>query len=181
MSKTFYLGDLRHEIEERSSSIDHGVLTNFLWTAIGDTARIERRANIVSFSAPTSSFIRFWEQHGIDIRTMKHDGSTSYLAIAESHTRVVAWRLGPSPKEETAVRPELATPTPVVTRPDLTTAIQAFERGDWELLTSLLVSRGRAWIESNDKAGALDLLRRILQAAEHGAILVLVEPLLDLH
>ena len=142
-------------------------MTNFLWTAIGDTARIEQRANIVSFSAPSSSFVRFWEQHGIDIRATKEDGSTSQLAIAESHTRVVAWRLAPNTTTQRDLEQrQPVAPTPSATRPDLITTTQAFDTGEWELLDNLLLSRGRAWIESSDKSGALHFLNRITEAGE---------------
>src|ERR1041384_3564645 len=67
LAKLFYLTDLRHEIEERSSSVDHTVLTNTLWLAIGETARTENRANITSISSPTQSFIKLWQRYKVNV------------------------------------------------------------------------------------------------------------------
>src|SRR5437762_12323280 len=44
LAKLFYLEDLQHEIQERSTAVDHSVLQNTLLLAIGDAAVVEGRA-----------------------------------------------------------------------------------------------------------------------------------------
>jgi len=159
LAKLFYLPDLAHEIEERSTSVDHTILTNTLWLAIGDTARTENRANITSLSAPTKSFIDLWQHFGVRVIALNENSTTAPLAIAESQTRLIAWRLSPStlsePREKTDASAE------GFLRSELAVATEALDRGDLDLLSALLVSKGRAWIESTDKETAIRLLHAV--------------------
>src|ERR1044072_4642953 len=166
LAKLFYLPDLAHEIEERSTAVDHTILTNTLWLAIGETAQRENRANITSFSAPTKSFISLWQSFGVRIKTLNQLSITSPLPIAESQTRLVAWRLSP-PKIKVAeqnlvseLKADLGN-IPQCSHLLLDLTLDALERKDFDLLNALLISKGRAWIESSEKDIAIKLLRTI--------------------
>jgi hypothetical protein len=93
LAKLFYLSDLSYEIEERSTAIEHTSLAHAIWLAIGDTARREGRARVETKSSPTESFSELWHRHGIEVKGVHDNSSTVQLAIPESQTRVVAWRL----------------------------------------------------------------------------------------
>lgn len=165
LAKLFYLPDLQHEIEERSTAVDHTILSNTLWLAIGETAQRENRASITSFSAPTTSFEELWRQFGVSVRALNPDSTTAPLAIPESQTRLVAWRLSPASvtAEEAAFAPE----SPVTSdsagpvNNDLALAFESFNRRDMDLLNAILVSKGRSWIESSEKATAIKFLRSL--------------------
>lgn len=150
LAKLFYLDDLQHEIEERSTAVDHRTLTNSLWLAIGETAQRANRASIISFSAPTKSFVSLWQEFGVSVLALGQDNTTAPLSIAESQTRLVAWRLAPQLEERPIDGGETAA---------LSVANQALEKGDSELLTALLLSKGRAWIESIERERAVTLLK----------------------
>lgn len=93
LAKLFYLPHFAHEIEERSTAVNHERLTNVLWHAIGDRAREAMRANVISISQATDSFVDCWRRYGVTVLGMNEDSSTYRLAVAESQTRVIAWRL----------------------------------------------------------------------------------------
>jgi hypothetical protein len=159
LAKLFYLPDLAHEIEERSTSVDHIILTNTLWLAIGGTARTENRANITTSSAPTRSFIDLWQQFGVSVTALNEDSTTAPLAIAESQTRLIAWRL--SAGSVTDAKEEVA-PIVEAVNSELSVAQAALGSGDFDLLSALLISKGRAWIESVEKAAAIRLLNSVV-------------------
>ena len=154
LSKFFYLRDLSHEINERSTAVNHQDLRNALWTAIGQKAQIEQRANLVSYSAPTKSFISKWEALRVVVNEIRDDHSTTPLGIAESQTRVVAWRLPPQPSQPS-----------VAMGSDIALAYEAFKGADEILLDSLLVSRGRSWIESPDRNQGVELLENVVKTS----------------
>jgi hypothetical protein len=140
------------------------MLTNTLWVAIGQTARREDRANIISFSAPTKSFMDLWQRLGVKVEALDENSFTAPLAIAESHTRLVAWRQSPSAPRDSTIKvetiPELSGSEEPLSS-DLAVATEALKKGDFDLLSALLVSKGRAWIESADKETAIRLLRDV--------------------
>jgi hypothetical protein len=161
--KLFYLPSLKHELEERSTSVDHTMLMNTLWLAIGESAQAENRAGIQSFSAPTQSFVEHWRRCAIDILGLTAQNTTFHLAVPESQSRIVAWRQAPADHlEESTPRPFARfLGEQVGERPDLRVAAQAFATEDNQLLAAVLFSRGRAWIESTDSDNALRLLTTI--------------------
>lgn len=160
LAKLFYLPDLAHEIEERSTAVDHGQLTNMLWSAIGDRAREASRANIYTASQPTQSFRDLWQKFGISVLGMNDDGSSFRMPIAESQSRIIAWRLADSiPIEGVAPKADVKAEDPVVA--ELLVARHCLNTGEHDLLCALLASKTRAWIESARAAEALALLREI--------------------
>ena len=151
LAKLFYLKDLRHEIEERVTVIEHGNLQNALWTAIGDLARAEDRTGITSHSAPTKSFAERWNVLKVHANGIQPNNSSRPLATAESQTRVVAWRM-----------PKKTSVSIVNTMPsDVALAQEAWENRDNSLLQSLLFSRGRAWVEAAETSRGVVLLKEI--------------------
>jgi hypothetical protein len=169
LAKLFYQRDLAHEIEERSTAVDHGRLTNLLWYAIGDRAREASRANILTISQPTRSFLECWQQFGVTVLGMKDDASFNRLPIAESQSRIIAWRLadtghgGPATSiiDQNVEDPVLS---------ELALARQCLNNSEQDLLCALLASKARAWIESAKAVEALELLREIRERfpVEHG-------------
>jgi hypothetical protein len=93
LAKLFYLGDLRHEIEERSTSVHHRELVKYLWDAIGEDARLESRGLIYPSSSPTRSFVMKWQQLGVQLLAVSAAGVREPVAVPESQTRIVAWRV----------------------------------------------------------------------------------------
>jgi hypothetical protein len=115
LSKLFYLDDVAHEIEERSTAVDHRQLTNMLWSAIGERAKEASRANIYSKSLPTKSFLDFWQQFGVSVRGLNEDGTSFQLAIAESQSRIIAWRFADTmPIEGGTLKADIAAGDPVL-------------------------------------------------------------------
>jgi len=160
LAKLFYLKDLAHELEERSTAVDHGQLTNMLWSAIGDRAREESRANIYTESQPTQSFRDLWQKLGISVLGMNENGSLFRLPIAESQSRIIAWRLADSaPIHGASPKVDLQVEDPVVA--ELVVARSCLNTGEHDLLCGMLASKARAWIESARAAEALELLREI--------------------
>jgi hypothetical protein len=162
LAKLFYLEDLQHEIEERSTSIDHQALSNSLLLSIGEQAVDERRAVVQTSRGPSDSFTRFWQKLGIGVLALRDDKSTEPLTVPESHVRLIAWRnipeitspsIMPSPSPLKAFAP----PMPE----DLTLAKRTLQNGDPDLLEALLISNGRAWIEGNHRLPALSLLEEV--------------------
>ena len=166
LAKLFYLEDLPHEIEERSTSVDHLLLQNALWLAIGDDARADHRDSIRIASAPTQSFIDKWISHEVAVQALKSDNTSSPLSIVESQTRVVAWRQPPAPATAPAAA-KAGMPC------DLFLASTALDAKDVSLLQAILLSKGRAWIESPQRDIALALVREIIQEIPSETALVL--------
>ena len=166
LAKLFYLGDLEHEIEERSTSVNHKSLTNALWAAIGENARHEHRAQIVPRSAPTRSFVEKWGALRVRVSELREDFSTQPLAVPESQTRIVAWRIPP-------VVTAATTDAEFGLRADLRLANEALKSSDQELLRAVLVSRARAWIESDEKVEAISFLRAVVLQMPHNSFEVL--------
>lgn len=166
LAKLFYLEDLSHEIEERSTAVNHNRLTNVLWYAIGERAREASRANITSISQPTESFIASWARYGISVLGMNDDASSYQLPVAESQTRVMAWRLAedePGPPPSTLQQKSEDQIEDPVAR-ELALAEQCLKDREDELLGALLAAKGRAWIESPLSERALAVLGDIHQA-----------------
>ena len=163
LAKLFYLQDIEHEIHERSTAVEHTLLQATLLLAIGDTARQENRAQVRTVSAPTDAFVECWERFGVEVQGLDPENRTIDLAIAESQTRVVAWR---QPASDTAFSEgTLATiPSAELLRLELSVARDAFQRGDADLTTALIESRGRSWIESTAAVEALTFLREVCSA-----------------
>lgn len=158
--KLFYLDDLTYELAERSTAVDHQAMNNYLWFAIGQSALNNSAAAISTLSAPSESFLTLWQEHKIEVLTADMSGKRSQLPILESHTRLVAWRQKP---------PTELNPTSDGSA-DLAIAEEALVQGDEELLTTLLVSRGRSWIERRQRARSLELLSRIKGAVSPGSL-----------
>jgi hypothetical protein len=172
LTKLFYLEDLSHEIEERSTAVSHSQLTNMLWYAIGERARDESRANITSISQPTGSFVACWEKYGVSVLGMNDDGSSFRLPVAESQTRVIAWRLAENESRIplSPAQPKLEDNAEDPVAQELALAEQCVRDREEELLTALLAAKGRAWIESPFCERALAVLNDIEQsfAPAHG-------------
>jgi hypothetical protein len=169
IAKLPYLGDLEHEINERSTAVDHLALQNILMLAISNEAFRTQRAMVKASSAPTVSFETNWQALSIDVRGLDDKGNTTHLAIGESQTRVIAWRI----PESLAIRnvavastsaQRLDEPAPgqqISTRPDLRVAEEALRTDDGAVLSALMLSRGRRWIESAEADAAIRLLRTV--------------------
>lgn len=158
LSKLFYLQDLAYEIVERSTAVDHGQLTNMLWSAIGERAKEESRANIYTESQPTKSFRELWQKFGVSVRGLNEDGSSFQLSIAESQSRIIAWRFADTiPIKGTISGADLIPGDPVLA--ELAVARHCLKSGEHDLLCALLASKARAWIESVRADEALGLLR----------------------
>ncbi len=100
---------------------------------------------------------------------MKDDASFNRLPIAESQSRIIAWRLadtghgGPATSiiDQNVEDPVLS---------ELALARQCLNNSEQDLLCALLASKARAWIESAKAVEALELLREIRERfpVEHG-------------
>jgi hypothetical protein len=75
------------------------------------------------------------------------------LAIAESQTRIVAWCLPPETRHPSA------TDMPC----DIALAQDALDQSDEALLSTILVSRARSWIESSHSAVGIASLKTVAQ------------------
>jgi len=169
LAKLFYLEDIVHEIEERSTAVDHNALVHTLWMAIGDTARQENRAQVWTVSAPTDAFIDLWNHWGVEVVGLDADNRPVQLGIAESQTRVIAWRLMPESVQSSPRGTERRSTEFV--RAELSVASDALARRDDLVLTALIESRGRTWIESSELPNALQLLTavRLAHPSSHRA------------
>lgn len=167
LCKLFYLEDLAYEIQERSTAVEHKNLINCLWYAIGGAAKQDNRANIFTISQPSSSFIKLWQRYGIEVLGWE-DSREFHIPIVESHTRVIAFRLSQPPEPTKVSALDLSQ-----TRSDMITAMEALQQGDHELLQSLLISRGRAWIESAFAEDARKLFLEIRRLTQHDSLLFL--------
>jgi hypothetical protein len=169
LAKLPYLGDLEHEINERSTAVDHLALQNILMLAIGDEALRTQRAMVKSSSAPTASFEANWQALSIDVRGLDENGNTMRLAISESQTRVIAWRIPESlatRNVETVSNSAQGLDEPdsgdqIATRPDLRVAEEALQTDDGAVLSAVMLSHGRRWIESAEADAAMRLLRTV--------------------
>jgi len=92
VSKLFYLDDFEHEIQERSTSVEHQKLSNLLLLAIGDRALIEGRGEVLTQSAPSKSFRELWRRYKVRVKGLTN-AATTELSVPESHTRVIAYRM----------------------------------------------------------------------------------------
>jgi hypothetical protein len=155
--KLFYLDAFAYELEERSTAVDHQQLESILMMAIGDTAVRHGGGMVSSTSAATESFTSRWRELGVVVSGFEM-GRELRLPLPESQTRVIAWRV--PEVTEPAVN---AVPAVHGVEADLILAREAHRSGDTELVTALLISRGRAWIESPSSRDALAFLR-ILKA-----------------
>ena len=151
--KLFYLNYLQYELEERSTAVDHGFLTNSLWLAIGTTAQREERAQIRTLSRATGSFIAHWQRLGVEVLGLDEKNCTFRLPIAESQTRLVAWRQ--QAEDSPAMSEDL-------TLEELKLARDALTRKDTPVLNALISSRARAWIETSSSPEALALLSEVI-------------------
>jgi hypothetical protein len=157
--KLFYLDDITYELAERSTAVDHQAMNNYLWFAIGQSALNNNAAAISTRSAPSESFLTLWQEYKIEVLTADISGKRSQLPILESHTRLIAWRQPP-----TDINPISDGSA------DLAIAEEALVQRDEELLTTLLVSRGRSWIERRQRARSLELLSRIKGVVSPGSL-----------
>lgn len=163
LAKLFYLPDILHEIEERSTAVDHSQLTNILWYAIGDRAREASRANITTISQPTGSFIACWERYGVTVLGLTEDGGSHRLPVAESQTRVIAWRLAGNESRASQLTDQ-PSPDPQIEESilmELALAKQAVRNREDDLLSALLAAKGRSWVESRNATEALAMLADI--------------------
>jgi hypothetical protein len=168
LAKLFYLQDLPHEIEERSTAVDHAQLTNMLWYAIGDRAREASRANIFSLSQPTNSFLNLWQNLGITVKTINQDGLSSQLPVAESQTRIVAWRLADTDSVVARTgEPSAETQAASSVENELSIGFDCLKNDEEELLCALLAAKARAWIESGRAPDAVVLLETIESQVPH--------------
>jgi tetratricopeptide (TPR) repeat protein len=174
LAKLFYIEDLAHEINERSTAVDHSMIQSTLLLAIGRNAMKEKRANAKTASASTTSFEMKWKEFGIEVQGLNEKNETSQLAIAEWQTRVVGWRI-PSNFLLSSVEKLTGAPTPDAEphyqRQDIRVAAESLKSRDSAVLESLCVSRGRCWIESEDRANVIPLLESIKNSYPSNSLL----------
>jgi hypothetical protein len=164
--KLFYLEDLWYEMQERSTSVDHQAMMSALLLAIGDDASQQGRGTVSSESAATISFERLWSEWGLRVAGMV--GVTRReLSIPESQTRVVAWRTPPQP----TTAPQASSQAEPEALMSLNMAFAANTGGDTDLLQSLVISKGRSWIELDLRDRALQLLETIKSSHPVGSLL----------
>lgn len=147
--KLFYLRTLETELQERSTSVNHARMAHVLGMAIGQQARAEGAGQVFSLSGPTSSFRRYWERYHVQVSCEDELRNLLIQPIPESQTRLVAWRVPRTSMEERNLEAEIKL------------ASDALATSDTALLTKLLLSRGRAWIEFPGKAPTVKLLRAV--------------------
>jgi tetratricopeptide (TPR) repeat protein len=92
LAKLFYLDDLPHEIEERSTAVDHQLLINAIHTSVGENAGIDGKLVVQTHAGPTSSFVQRWRDLGICLMGIGSDHSAKPLALPEFQKRLTAWR-----------------------------------------------------------------------------------------
>ena len=71
LAKLFYLSDLTHEIEERSTAVDHDHMQSYLLTAMGERAQNQKLTSCYSVSEATRSFIERWGENQVDCRVRR--------------------------------------------------------------------------------------------------------------
>ena len=155
LAKLFYIDDLVHEIGERSTAVEHQRLLNALSLAIGEEAQRTGRCEVSSASSPSESFRRYWHEHGVRVRGLTADYTQRELPLAESHTRVTAWRQTPPKPPVPAANleaPRRPGPSDV-----LAACKAALLQNDAQLLEAGLANSGRYWIESPAKDEARQL------------------------
>lgn len=157
LCKLFYLDDFQHEIEERSTSVEHEQLKALLMVAIGESAFEKRFAALWSASAPSESFKRNWVEFGVSAHGLV--GALQHaLPVPESHSRVIAYRLS----DEAAVATPTLSDDDSAVAAQISVAASVLKRGDIDTLTVLITAFGRYWIETRQKANALSLLRDVI-------------------
>jgi hypothetical protein len=162
--KLFYLDGLAYELQERSTAVDHQRLESILLVAVGATAMGEGRASVRTISAATRSFVDRWRELGVTVFGYEDERATP-LVLPESQTRVIAWRVPQMPtvpSHSTNVGPGVET--------ELAIAVEAYAGKDLDLLLPLLISKGRAWIESPNSAPAIELLRNVREGSSRGTL-----------
>ncbi len=122
LAKLFYLHDLNHEIEERSTSVDHIQLTSQLWLALGKKAD----SRVQSLSQPTDSFVDLWQDFGVQVFGLGDGGAQYQLSIAESQTRVLAWR-----NARTELPEQVTAPINDPIKMEIEVTRRAFKSGDF--------------------------------------------------
>jgi hypothetical protein len=131
-------------------------LLNALHLAIGEEAQQAGRCEVSSTSGPSDSFKKYWRQHGVRVWGLNAADNSRYdLSIAESHTRVTAWRQA-SPRPRV---PETQVERPPASGPlDVLEACKAgLLQNDIELVEAALANSGRYWIESSVRDEARQL------------------------
>lgn len=174
IAKLFYIDDLKHEINERSTAMEHSKFQSMLMLAIGESSVKQQRANATTVSAATVSFQKNWQEFQIEAKGFNEGGGIFLLPVAESQTRVVAWRL-PVNMAQAVIMPAVEhEPPPSAVRferSDLSVAAEALASQDTAVLEALCVSRGRRWIESTDRISANHLLGQIGKSYPHNSLL----------
>jgi tetratricopeptide (TPR) repeat protein len=99
LAKLFYLDDLPHEIQERSTAVDHARLNNAIHVAVGDNARIDSRIVAQTHAGPTGSFIEKWKSFKVRIEGINADKSKGQLSIPEFQKRAIVWRMTPNQRK----------------------------------------------------------------------------------
>lgn len=160
--KLFHVGSLGHELAERSTAVNHRILNSMLMLAVGERATSEQRGLVSSHSAPTRTFVTAWEQCGIRVDGLTAEGALIPLGVPESQTRMIAWRL-PAPTAPQTNRDARLEPGRRSFDADLALARESLASGDTGLLTALLSSRGRAWIESDSAGHSLELFQEVIR------------------
>ena len=154
LAKLFYLSDLGHEIEERSTAVNHSDLVQALFLAIGDSALDEKRGQALSMSAPTSSFVRCWESFRVDVWGIFEGVTKRQLPIAQSQTRVVAWRA--------KARSAASIAQDQQSQFEIDLSQEALDLRFDGLLQDLVYSKGRSWVESPNKTRAAQQFTKII-------------------
>jgi hypothetical protein len=174
IAKLFYIDDLKHEINERSTAMEHAKFQSMLMLAIGESSVKQQRANATTVSAPTISFQKNWQEFQIEAKGFNDSGAIFLLPVPESQTRVIAWRL-PANMVQPAIRPAVEQGSPALdvrfNRDDLSVAAEAQAAQDTAVLEALCVSRGRRWIESSDRINANRLLEQIGKSYPRSSLL----------
>jgi hypothetical protein len=99
----------------------------------------------------------------------EEDASFNRLPIAESQSRVVAWRLadtGQAASATSGIDPNVEDPV----SSELALARHCLRAGEEDLLHAMLAAKSRAWIESTKAAEALKFLKDVRGrfSVEHG-------------
>jgi hypothetical protein len=155
LAKLFYIDDLAHEINERSTAVDHRHLINALNLAIGEEAQKTARSLALTASSPTDSFSRLWIEKGIQGLGINDDFSTYKLPVPESHTRVIAWR---NIRVKASLSGDNVNEARAREATDVLAACKAaLRQGDSQLVEACLTNSGRYWIESSERDEARQL------------------------
>lgn len=112
LCKLFYLDDLKHELEERSTAIQHDELLSVLADAMQEwLASSPRLAHIASVRNATQSFHRLWDEYEVSA-TGTAESDRRQLIPPDYQMRVTAWRLSDSAAESPTKTSEPLRTTP---------------------------------------------------------------------